>query len=145
MDTVSKDVRSRNMAAIRSKNTKPEMILRSFLHKKGLRFRVHKVSLPGKPDLYLQKHETAIFVHGCFWHQHAKCKIAVLPKSHRNFWIPKLKGNILRGKKNIQELRAMGLNVVVVWECQIWDKNRGCIKEEFLNNLLSKIEGCKKR
>lgn len=139
MDTVKKDVRSRNMAAIGAKNTKPEIVVRSYLHRKGLRFSIHKASMPGKPDLYLRKYNTVIFIHGCFWHRHRRCDNSILPKSRQDFWTPKLEGNALRDKKNIQALQAMGFRTIVAWECQVLDKRKKRADECFLNNLFERI------
>jgi DNA mismatch endonuclease, patch repair protein len=140
MDTVSKEVRSRNMAAIRGKNTKPEMAVRRFLHSRGYRYRLHKKNLPGIPDIYLKKYKTVIFVHGCFWHQHPNCKYATVPKSNEYFWVPKLKKNVDRDRANIKALKALGCRVVVFWECEVFDKKTANIKPA---NLLKKLEGIK--
>jgi len=128
------------MAAIKSKNTKPELIVRSFLFRKGLRFRVHKAALAGKPDLFLKRYKTAIFVHGCFWHQHDRCKNAVVPKSRIKFWATKLSGNVERDKKHIQTLKKNGIKSIVVWECQLWNRSRRMINATFLEKLLNKIK-----
>jgi DNA mismatch endonuclease (patch repair protein) len=112
------------MALIRGANTKPELIVRRALHRAGLRFRLHDKRLPGKPDIVLPSRKTAIFVHGCFWHRHkaAACKLARLPKSRLDFWLPKLEGNAARDKRKQSALRALGWRVVVFWECQLGDK-----------------------
>ena len=94
MDIVSKKNRSKNMAAIKSVNTSPELILRSILHKAGYRYSLHKKVLPGKPDIYMKRYNTVIFVNGCFWHCHKGCKDAGIPKSNKTFWISKLKKNV---------------------------------------------------
>ena len=104
---------------IRSKDTKPEKIIRSILHKLGFRFRINRKDLPGKPDIVLPKCKTVIFVHGCFWHQHEDCKYAVMPKSNTNYWKPKLTKNMDRDKLNIKRLNEIGWNVLTIWECQI--------------------------
>lgn len=123
MDTVSKEIRSRNMAAIRNKNTIPELVVRSLLHSLGYRFRLHKKELPGKPDLFLKKFNAAIFIHGCFWHQHKGCKYASVPKSNVDFWSDKLRNNIERDKRNIKALKGQGYNVKIIWECETRDLN----------------------
>lgn len=107
------------MAQIRSKNSKPEMIVRRLLHGLGYRYRLHAKDLPGKPDLVFPKYRAVIFVHGCFWHQHPKpgCKDAVLPKSRLEYWLPKLQRNQSRDAANIQALEQMGWRVLTVWEC----------------------------
>ncbi len=118
VDRISKEHRSWNMSRIRSKNTKPEMRVRSFLHKNGYRFRLHRKDLPGKPDIVLPKYKTAIFVHGCFWHQHNNCKNASMPKSNRDFWKKKFNSNIQRDLNNQAKLRELGWQVIVIWECE---------------------------
>jgi DNA mismatch endonuclease, patch repair protein len=111
--------RSRNMAAIRSTNTKPEMRVRSALHAMGFRFRLHRKDLPGRPDIVLPKYRTVIFVHGCFWHCH-RCKYgSVTPVTRAEFWAAKRGGNIARDKANRARLRKDGWRVVVLWECEV--------------------------
>jgi DNA mismatch endonuclease (patch repair protein) len=122
-DIISKERRSWNMSRIRGKNTQPELIVRSVLHKRGYRFRLHRKDLPGKPDIVLPKYKTVIFVHGCFWHRHKGCKYAYTPKSRVAFWGKKFRGNVERNKVVKRELKKLGWNVIVVWECQI---NNAC-------------------
>jgi DNA mismatch endonuclease (patch repair protein) len=110
------------MSKIRSKNTKPEIILRSELHKKGYRFRIHSKSLPGKPDIILPKYKTVIFVHGCFWHQHKNCIDGRIPKTRTDYWKAKLEKNIQRDIKNRKEIKKMGWKPLVIWECEIEKK-----------------------
>lgn len=110
--------RSRNMAAIRGKNTKPEMLVRSWLHRNGFRFRLHRKDLPGKPDIVLQKYRTVIFVHGCFWHSHG-CKNSVVPRTRREFWVEKLGVNRVRDETAQLALKKLGWRVTVVWECEL--------------------------
>ena len=111
--------RSENMARVKSVNTKPEVFLRKLLWHKGFRYRVNYSKLPGKPDIYIPKYNTAIFVNGCFWHMHENCKLSSIPKSNYDFWKNKLEGNVERDKKNYKELENMGINVLVVWGCEI--------------------------
>ncbi len=118
-DTLSKERRSWNMSRIRSADTKPEILLRSLLHRMGFRFRLHQQGLPGRPDIVLPKHRTAIFVHGCFWHQHPGCVEAVRPKTNLKYWTAKLDANVARDKRNRQALRKQGWRVFRFWECQI--------------------------
>ena len=106
------------MAGIRSKNTKPELLVRSWLHKQGLRFRLHAADLPGKPDLVFRKHQAVVFVHGCFWHRHRGCRYASTPSSNRRFWREKLDANVARDSKVRKNLRRLGWNVLTIWECQ---------------------------
>lgn len=118
------------MSKIRSKDTSPERVVRSILHKKGYRFRLHRNDLPGKPDIVLPKHKKAIFVHGCFWHQH-KCKNAHLPKSNTQYWKPKFDKNRIRDKEHIKALRKSGWKVLVIWEC--WLKDLDKVEEKIIN------------
>lgn len=118
MDNLSKKHRSWNMSRIKGKNTKPELIVRSLLHKMGYRFRLHRKNLPGKPDIVLPKYKTLIFVHGCFWHQHEGCKRATMPKSNEKYWKKKLKGNVSRFEVNKFILEQKGWNIIVIWECE---------------------------
>ena len=123
--------RSRNMAAIKSKNTKPEIAVRKNLHALGYRFRLHRKDLPGKPDIVLPKYKTVIFVNGCFWHQHKGCKYSRLPKTNIDFWKRKLEGNTQRDKLKQSKLKDMGWKVINIWECQTKeiDDIRNLIKE----------------
>ena len=119
MDRISKACRSRNMSRVRGSNTKPEIIVRSLLHRLGYRFRVNRRDLPGKPDIVLAKYQTVAFVHGCFWHRHPGCKRASMPATRRDFWIAKLQKNVERDKRDRRELRRAGWQVIVLWECDI--------------------------
>lgn len=111
--------RSRLMSRVRSKNTKPELLIRSLLHRNGLRFRLHRVDLPGKPDIVLPKYQVAIFIDGCFWHQHPGCRKAVLPKTNMEFWSKKLAANVVRDSSSSNRLMLLGWGVIRVWECAI--------------------------
>lgn len=119
MDIWSKQKRSEVMSKISGKNTKPEMILRSELFRKGFRFRVHQKNLPGKPDIVLPKYKTVIFVHGCFWHYHKGCREGRIPSTNSKFWKDKLQRNISKDEENINALRKDKWKVFVVWECEI--------------------------
>jgi DNA mismatch endonuclease (patch repair protein) len=119
VDVFTKAKRSEVMSRIRSKDTKPEKMIRSLLHRMGYRFRLHVKNLPGKPDIVLPKYKTVIFVHGCFWHRHPKCKYAYTPKSRIEFWGKKFADNIARFKIVKKELAHLKWKVVVVWECEI--------------------------
>lgn len=123
MDTISKDRRSWNMQRIRSKNTSPELIVRSFLHRNGFRFRICDSRLPGKPDIVLKMHNLIIQVRGCFWHQHPDCRRASIPSSNTEYWHPKLKRNIERDQQTDCKLTALGWKVVVIWECEVKNGN----------------------
>lgn len=117
MDVVDKATRSRMMSGIRGKDTKPELLVRSHLHRKGLRYRLH-AKLPGKPDLVFPKYRTAVFVHGCFWHRHENCHYTTTPKSNADFWQTKFVANVKRDALVQEKLTALGWRVLVVWGCQ---------------------------
>ncbi|MFH2064677.1 MAG: very short patch repair endonuclease [Pseudomonadota bacterium] len=117
MDTFSREKRSQIMSRISGKNTKPELIVRSLLHNLGYRFRLHRIDLPGKPDITLPKYKKVIFVHGCFWHGHKGCKRSRRPTTNEKFWNKKLAGNMERDKRYYRDLRAMGWQILIVWEC----------------------------
>ncbi|HSA07099.1 MAG TPA: very short patch repair endonuclease [Candidatus Gastranaerophilales bacterium] len=124
MDVHTKEQRSKNMAAIKSGNTKPEIIVRKLLFSLGYRYKLNNKDLPGKPDIKLSRYKTVIFVHGCFWHQHKDCKYAVMPKTNREFWENKLGGNVKRDAENKDKLLKMGWKVLIIWECQLKDLNK---------------------
>lgn len=119
MDIFSQEKRSQVMSHVRSRDTRPERIIRSILHKSGFRFRIQRKDLPGKPDIVLPKYKTIIFVHGCFWHQHEGCKKALPPKSNVSFWLEKFRKNKERDRKVIRTLQESGWKVIVVWQCEI--------------------------
>jgi DNA mismatch endonuclease (patch repair protein) len=121
MDRVSQETRSRIMASIRGRDTKPEMAVRSLVHALGYRFRLHVRTLPGSPDLVLSRHRIAIFVHGCFWHLHACRAGRAAPKTRAAFWRAKREGNRDRDRRTIRALRRLGWSVIVVWECHLRD------------------------
>jgi len=137
MDKLTPEHRSWNMSRIRSDNTRPELIVRSLLHRMGYRFRLHQKDLPGKPDIVLPKHKTVIFVHGCFWHRHEDCKYAYIPKSRQGFWNNKFKTNIERDKKVNQQLKDLGWKVNIIWECELSDLT---VVEKKLDNILRNDE-----
>ena len=122
-DTVTSKRRSEIMANIRSKGMRPEMLVRRLVHSMGYRYRIHRSDLPGKPDLAFPRQRKVIFVHGCFWHQHANpgCKIARLPKSNPNYWLPKLARNTARDAQHQAALTALHWDALVVWECETED------------------------
>lgn len=118
MDVHTKAERSYNMSRIRDKNTKPEIIIRSVVHRLGFRYGLHKSKLPGKPDLVLSRHKKIIFVHGCFWHMH-NCRYGrVKPATNAKFWQVKRQSNVARDKRNLKALKKLGWEVLVIWECQ---------------------------
>jgi len=134
-DVHSKETRSYNMSRIRSKDTKPEMLVRKFLHAIGFRFRLHVKDLPGKPDIVLLKYKTVIFIHGCFWHSHEDCKLNRVPKDNQAYWVPKLSRNVSNDKRNENELISQGWKVITVWECNL-KKNK---IEQTLARVLSTL------
>lgn len=117
-DVHSKETRSYNMSRIRSKDTKPELLVRKFLHKQGFRFRLHVKDLPGKPDIVLPKYRTVIFIHGCFWHGHEGCKYYVVPKTRTEWWVEKIGKNVQNDSKSINALMS-NWKVVTIWQCQL--------------------------
>lgn len=131
MDKLTPEQRHRNMAAIRSKNTKPEMLVRRFLFSRGFRYRLNYRRLPGRPDIVLRKYRTVIFVNGCFWHGHEGCRYFVMPKSNVAFWQTKIERNRARDKRVQHELAAMGWHCITLWECQL---KKG-VREQTLESL----------
>lgn len=119
MDKLSPERRSWNMSQIKGKDTKPEILVRSLVHRMGYRFRLHRKDLPGRPDLVFPGRRKVIFVHGCFWHQHPGCKYATRPSTRADFWAQKLDGNRDRDKAVQHQLLQQGWGVLVVWECEI--------------------------
>jgi DNA mismatch endonuclease (patch repair protein) len=117
-DHLTKARRSWNMSRIRGKDTTPEKVVRTLMHRMGYRFRLHGKKLPGRPDIVLAKHKTVILVHGCFWHRHTGCRNCTTPTNNRRFWMKKLGGNATRDKLNRRALTKLGWRVVVVWECE---------------------------
>lgn len=138
-DNQSKEVRSMNMSHIRSKDSKPEEVVRKYLFSKGFRYRKNVKALPGCPDIVLPKYKTVIFVNGCFWHKH-DCPRFVWPSSNEEYWRPKIMGNVERDKRNIAELQQLGWTVLTVWECELKKKVIDATLER-LEKRLCKIEG----
>lgn len=131
-DIVDVATRSRMMSGIRGKNTKPEMRLRRGLHHLGLRFRLHRPDLPGKPDLVFPKFRVALFVHGCYWHRHFGCKFCTHPAQNQAFWQAKFDQNVLRDQRQIADLKKARWRVFVIWECSLRQKD--------ITNLLHSID-----
>ena len=129
-DNKTLSARSLNMSRIRSKDTKPEILVRKYLFSKGFRYRKYCSNLPGKPDIVLPKYKTVIFVYGCFWHKH-NCNFFRLPKTNTEYWANKIENNVLRDKKNIIELKKLGWKVIIVWECELFSK----VVDDRLSNL----------
>lgn len=118
-DVLTQQKRSEVMSKIRSKNTKPELIVRRFLFAQGFRFRLHQETLPGRPDIILKKFNSIVFVNGCFWHGHDNCKHFNMPQSRLEYWVPKIKKNISKDLEVKKQLRKLGWNVFTIWECQL--------------------------
>jgi len=135
-DVHSKTVRSYNMSMVKAKNTKPEMIVRMFLHARGFRYRLHVRSLPGKPDIILPKYKVAIQVQGCFWHGHDGCRYFVVPKTRTDWWMSKIQSNKHNDMKATKALEDSGWRVIVIWECEIKPKFR----EKTLDGLVPQIK-----
>ena len=138
-DNHTPEVRSYNMSHIRSKDTSPEEKVRKYLFAHGFRYRKNVKNLPGKPDIVLKKYNTVIFVHGCFWHMH-DCGRFHWPASNENYWRPKILGNVERDRQNIENLQALGWNVIIVWECEL--------KKKVIDETMARVEkqifmGCK--
>lgn len=131
-DVHSKATRSYNMSRIRSKDTKPELLVRKFLHKNGFRYRLHVKDMPGKPDIVLPKYRTVIFIHGCFWHGHEGCKYYVVPKTRTEWWLHKIGTNTANDANAEKLLKALGWNIIKIWECELKKSSL----EDTSNNLL---------
>ncbi|UVO49967.1 DNA mismatch endonuclease Vsr [Sphingomonas sp. SUN019] len=129
-DFMTAEERSIRMSRIRSRDTKPEIVLRRTLHRLGLRFRLGGADLPGRPDMVFPKHRAAVFVHGCFWHRHDGCRVASTPKSNAEFWARKFERNVARDQKATGDLKALGWKVVVAWECELGSKERLALTTE---------------
>jgi len=133
MDVHTSAQRSFNMSKIKGKNTKPEILVRKWLWRKGFRYRLHKKELPGKPDIVLSKYNAVLFVHGCFWHRHG-CHLTATPETRKDFWLSKLNGNVEREKRNFEKLLDKGWRIGVIWECILKGKTQ--FPEEFGNQLI---------
>ncbi len=141
MDIKSPEARSRNMAAIRSKDTKPEIYFRKLLFAQGYRYSLNSRKVPGHPDIYLRKYNTAIFIHGCFWHRHSGCQYAYTPKSRVEFWQKKFEANIKRDDVVRMELQDKGIKCLIVWECTVKKLIKDCdLCEKYLKIVKSFFE-----
>ncbi len=147
-DIISKDARSKNMSAIKSKNTKPEIMFRKGLFARGFRYRNNVSNIYGHPDIYLSKYHTAIFIHGCFWHRHTNCKYAYTPKSRIDFWENKFNSNIKRDFQVKNKLSSEGIKCLIIWECTVKSMNNNDdmkstiykLTEDFLNSDFTYLE-----
>ncbi len=128
--------RSYNMAMIRSTNTKPELLVRKYLHAQGYRYKLHDKTLPGKPDLVLPKYRTVIFIHGCFWHGHNNCKYYVVPKTKTEWWLNKIDRNKANDAKAVKALKKQGWKVITIWECGLKPKKI----EKTLERVVKKLK-----
>ena len=136
-DTMTPEQRHRCMAAIKGKDTKPEMLVRRYLHSLGYRYGLHNKKLPGSPDLVLRKFKTVIFIHGCFWHGHEGCKYYRLPKTNETFWQEKITRNRQRDQESVRLLREKGWNVITIWECDLRNRDK---REETLSSLHQELQ-----
>ena len=135
-DIVSPEQRSRNMSAIRSKDTKPEVYFRKLLFAEGFRYRIQEKTVLGKPDLFLRKYNVAIFINGCFWHRHKDCKYAYMPKSRVEFWEKKFSDNLRRDKTVREKLQDQGIRQLIIWECTIKSMKRNdSVKLQILDEV----------
>jgi len=134
-DIYSEEKRSQIMSRVRAKDTKPEKSVRSILHRAGYRFRLHREDLPGKPDIVLPRYHTVIFVNGCFWHQHPGCRKATIPDNNRDFWKKKLNLTVKRDAQNKLDLKRLGWNVLIVWECDLLNS-----LDETMDHVIKQLE-----
>lgn len=141
VDVVDRATRSRMMSGIRGSDTLPERTVRSYLHAKGFRFRLHSKDLPGRPDLVLRKHGAVVFVHGCFWHRHPGCRFATTPATNKAFWQAKFEANTARDRRKTEELRRLGWRVFVVWECRTDQRSLKKLAERLANRRLVEPNG----
>jgi DNA mismatch endonuclease (patch repair protein) len=144
-DVHTKEQRSFNMSRIKGKDTKPEMLVRRFLHANGFRYKLHDKSLPGKPDIVLPKYKAVIFVHGCFWHGHEGCKYYVVPKTKTEVWLNKLAINQVNDSKAVNSLSSEGWKVLIVWECDLKPRTREKTLFLLLQNLSSSSNEIKQK
>ena len=140
MDVHTPEIRSFNMSRIKSKDTRPELVIRKWLWASGYRYRLHRKDLAGRPDITLPKYKAVLFVHGCFWHRHG-CRLTTTPSSRREFWLAKLEANAERDRANIDTLMKGGWRVMIVWECNIMGKNSNpdSVGEQIIDFLASDI------
>ncbi len=134
-DVHDKPTRSFNMSQIKGKNTKPEMLVRKFLHANGFRYKLHDKTLPGKPDLVFPKLKTVIFIHGCYWHGHENCKYFVVPKTRTEWWLEKIRSNSQRDLKNYLKIRNEGWKALTIFECELRPKRR----KKTLNRVIQRL------
>lgn len=136
-DVLTPAQRHLNMSHNRGKDTKPELLVRQYLHRRGLRFRLHTKELPGKPDIVLSKYKTVVFVHGCFWHRHPGCRYTTTPATRVDFWANKFSRNVANDERQQAELTSMGWKVLTIWECEL----KKAVRNDSLQKLFAKITG----
>ena len=139
MDVHDKETRSYNMSRIKSKNTKPEEMVRKYLFSHGFRYRKNDRRLPGTPDIVLPKYKITIFINGCFWHGHNSCRYFVIPKSNTEFWTNKINKNIERDAINFKKLKDLGWNIITIWECELRKDNCEDTLQALVNKIVQKI------
>ncbi len=135
-DVHDSKTRSYNMSQIKAKNSKPEMLVRRFLHNKGYRFRLHQKNLPGKPDIVLKKYNTVIFTNGCFWHGHEGCKYFKIPQTRTDWWVNKIEGNKRNDTEKYKILKGNGWNIIIIWECELKPSTIENTLPDLINNLV---------
>lgn len=135
-DVHNKETRSYNMSKIKGKDTKPEMLVRKFLHAQGLRYRLHDKNLPGKPDIVMRKYNLVIDIRGCFWHGHEDCKYFVVPKTRTDWWTQKIRKTKSKDFENEEKLRELEWKTIIIFECDL----KPAVRNETLNNLLTEIK-----
>lgn len=137
VDVHDKKTRSYNMSRIQGKDTKPELLVRKYLHSKGLRFRLHDKKLPGKPDIVLPRYKTVIQVHGCFWHKHEGCKFFTVPKTRTEWWLSKIDKTSIKDEENILKLKKLGWNTIVIWSCELKSNKINTTLNRLFENILA--------
>ena len=140
MDVHDSKTRSYNMSRIKGKNTKPEETVRKYLFSQGFRYRKNDKRLPGKPDIVLPKYKTIIFVNGCFWHKHEGCRYFAWPQNNAEFWKEKIESNVVRDKKQYEELQDAGWRVIIVWECELKKKRKSDTFERLVDEIKAVVE-----
>lgn len=136
-DIVDSERRSENMSRIKGRDTAPELAVRRIAHGLGFRFRLHRKDIPGCPDLVFPKYRLAVFVHGCFWHRHDGCQYTYMPKSRTAFWTKKFGQNVARDYRNGKALQELGWQVLVIWECETWNKEK--VKQRLMENVVHTV------
>ena len=140
MDVHDSKTRSYNMSRIKGENTKPEETVRKYLFSQGFRYRKNDKRLPGKPDIVLPKYKTIIFVSGCFWHKHEGCRYFAWPQNNAEFWKEKIESNVVRDKKQYEELQDAGWRVIIVWECELKKKRKSDTLERLVDEIKAVVE-----